>query len=123
MSVANQPASGQMRGAALSWTVVAGGAIVLVLITATLTWIAYGAIAPRTGALDASSDAMSGIGTPGLVEFRQGEHGASAESIDLVAPNPALVEFRQGEQGAGTTAGGFTPKPGLVEFRHGEQAH
>jgi hypothetical protein len=125
MSVANQQASTQMRGTAPTWTTIAGGAIVLVLLTAALTWFASGAIAPRTGvdAAASTSGAVSGIANPALVEFRQGEQGASAPTVDLIAPNPALVEFRQGEQGASAPTGGFTPDAGLVEFRHGEQSH
>jgi hypothetical protein len=123
MSVANQQASTEMRGAAPTWTVITGGAIVLILLTAALTWFAYGAFAPRNSAAAAGgTGAASSIANPALVEFRQGEQGASSQAIDLVAPNPGLVEFRQGEQGGSAPVGGFTPGTGLVEFRHGEQA-
>ena len=121
MSVANQQASGQMRGVA-SWSVIAGGAIVLVLITAALTWFAYGALAPRTSGGSLTAAAPATIGDPSLVEFRQGEQGASAP-VGGFAPSVGMVEFRRGEQGASVSIGGFTPSAGLVEFREGERTH
>ena len=143
MSVVNQQASTQMRGIAPSWTVIAGGAIVLVLTTAAVTWLAYGAIAPKADVAGSAATGASSITSPalvefrhgeqapvlggfvpsaGLVEFRKGEQAASASSRSLET-NPALVEFRQGEQGGSAAVSGFTPAAGLIDFRHGEQGN
>ena len=122
MSVANQQASTQMRGVS-TWTAIASGAIALILITAALTWFAYDAVAPKAGgATMAETGATSSIANPALVEFRQGEQGASAP-VGGFLPAPGLVQFRQGEQGASVAVGAFTPTSGLVEFRHEEQSN
>jgi hypothetical protein len=126
MSVANQQSTSQMRGVAPSGTVITGGAIVLILITAAVSWLAYGAIAPRDSvapvAAAGAAGAAASVANPALVEFRQGEQTASA-SVGGFIPAAGLVEFRQGERGASLVAGNFAPAAGLVEFRHGEQTH
>ncbi len=119
MSVANQTSKqttlwhGRATG-----PVIAAGALVLVLLTALITSIALGGLAPWIGTTPAA------VGDPtnaGLVEFRQGEHGL--ESVVTAARKPALEEFRRGEQGgsAGTVTIDANPDPALVEFRRGER--
>ena len=122
MSVANQQASTQMRGV-VTWPAITTGAIALILITAALSWFAYDTITPKAGGVTvAATGATSSIANPALVEFRQGEQGASAPFSGFL-PAPGLVQFRQGEQGASVSVGEFTPTSGLVEFRHGEQSN
>ena len=120
MSAANQQATDRMSGVGPTWSIVAGGAIALVVLTAAMTWIAYGALAPRAGVTTAAATAAtSSIADPALVEFRQGEQRAS--SSGGFVPALGLVQFRQGEQGA--PIGAFIPSAGLIDFRHGEQAN
>jgi hypothetical protein len=100
-------------------TAIAAGALVLILLTALITSIAIGGLAPRIGA---TAPAAVGDSTnAGLVEFRRGERGL--ESVVIAAQNSALEEFRRGEQGGsvGATTVDANPDPALVEFRRGER--
>jgi multisubunit Na+/H+ antiporter MnhB subunit len=122
MNVANQMKSATaIRQGSRTWAAIAVGAVVLILLSAAITWMVFETIAPRFGSNGGTTAVDRGPSNAGLVEFRRGERGL--ESVVVSTSSSGLVEFRRGERGgsAGAVTGDANPDPSLVEFRRGER--
>jgi hypothetical protein len=95
---ANQQDAASIQHSTPTWTMIAAGAALLILLTSTVSWILFGAVAPRLDIDAAVAAPASGLTDPGLVEFRRGERGGPAV-ISGDDPDPGLVEHRRGERG------------------------
>jgi hypothetical protein len=122
MNVANQQkSSAAMQHGSPTWAAMAVGAVLLVVLSAAITWITFATLAPQAGSSAELTAVGQGPTNTGLVEFRRGERGF--EPVLVWTSNSALDEFRHGEQGgsAGAVNVNANPDPALVEFRRGER--